>query len=112
MIATVHFAKKNIMPAVEKFMVAYAKIVVDRQEGIALQGVYFGGIGNTQAEADAIARQCVNTIRGGTILPRILKLDGEHKVIDALYDATERFERVTASMQEADQIINKKKVAK
>jgi hypothetical protein len=91
----------------DKYLVAYAKIVVDREQGIALQGVYFGGIGETLPEAESIAKDCVNNIRGGTILPKVLKLDGDGRVIDALYEATEKFEKVTANMVEADSIINR-----
>ncbi len=97
------------MTVAQKFLVAYAKIVVDRENGIVLQGVYFGGIGDDAAEAESIAKECVNTIRGGTILPKVMPLDSDHQVIDALYDATERFEKVTANMIEADQIISKSK---
>lgn len=92
---------------VEQFMVAYAKIVVDKEDGITLQGVYFGGIGDTLTEAEQIARECVNSIRGGTVLPRVVKLDGECQVIDALYEATERFERITENMVESEQILNR-----
>ncbi len=91
----------------DKFMVAYAKIVVDKDNRIALAGVFFGGIGDTANEAENIARECVNTIRGGTIIPRVVKLERDGQVIDALYDATEKFERVTQNMIESDQIINR-----
>jgi hypothetical protein len=99
--------EKDMVP--DKFIVAYAKIVVDRDDGIMLQGVYFGGIGDTLPEAENLARECVNTVRGGTILPKVLRVQGDHKVIDALYEATEKFERVTANMVETDQIINTKR---
>ncbi len=99
--------KENQM--IGKFMVAYAKIVVDKDDGITLAGVFFGGIGDTTTEAENIARECVNTVRGGTILPRVVKLDKDGQVIDALYDATEKFERITQNMIESDQIINKRR---
>ncbi len=95
-----------------QYLVAYAKIVVDKTTDAArieLAGVFFGGIGETQAEAEAIAKECVNTIRGGTILPRVVKLEGDGQLIEALYDATERFERIAANMIEADAIITKRK---
>lgn len=91
---------------VEKFVVAYAKITTDK-EGIHLQGVYFGGLGESADEADAIARDCVNRIRGGTILPKVLRIDGNHQVLDALYDASDKFEHTTLQMQEAEKIINR-----
>ena len=91
----------------DKYMVAYAKITVDKDDGIALAGVFFGGIGDTHQEAEGIARECVNTIRGGTILPKVVKLDRDGQVIDALYEATEKFERVTQNMIETDEIVNR-----
>jgi hypothetical protein len=95
-----------------KHIVAYAKISTDKDK-IALQGVYFGGVGDTQIEADAIARECVNTIRGGTILPQVLPLEGQGQLMDAMFDACDKFEQVTAYMVEANDTImrtsNKKK---
>jgi hypothetical protein len=91
---------------VEKFVVAYAKITTDK-EGIALQGVYFGGMGNTLEEAEEIARDCVNTVRGGTILPKVVEIGHGGQILDALYEASDRFEQTTASMQEAQKIISR-----
>lgn len=90
----------------EKYVVAYAKIITDK-EGISLQGVYFGGIGETAEEADEMARECVNNIRGGTILPKVLKITDKGQILDILYDASDRFEQTTTNMQEADKIINR-----
>ena len=90
----------------EKWVVAYAKILMDKDTGIILQGVYFGGLGETQDEAHIIARDCVNTIKGGIILPKVLKITDSYCIIDALYDAADRFENITRKMQEADDIIN------
>ncbi len=91
----------------DKFLVAYAKIVVEKDDGIALAGVFIGGIGDTKEEADAIARDVVNTVRGGTIIPRVTKLTGDGQVIDAMYDATEKFDRIVTSMVESDDIISR-----
>lgn len=92
---------------VEQYMVAYAKIVVDKEEGIILQGVYFGGISDTNEDAEKIARECVNSIRGGTILPKVIKLDEECQILDALYDVTARFDAITKGMVESDRIVNR-----
>jgi len=92
----------------QKFLVAYARINIDRMDGIVLSGVYFGAVCDTTEEAAAAAKKCVNTIRGGTILPRIFILDQEHNVINGLYDAMDKFERVVHNMQESDAIIKGK----
>jgi hypothetical protein len=91
---------------VEKFVVAYAKITTDKS-GIHLQGVYFGGLGDSPSEADTIARDCVNRIRGGTILPKVQTIDGNHQVLDALYELSDKFEHITVQMQEAEKIIQR-----
>ena len=89
----------------EWYMVAYAKITEDKRKGISLQGVYFGGIGETKEDAERIARKCVNEIRGGTVIPKVLKLQGCYKVIDAMHEAFDRFCDIADQMIEADQII-------
>ena len=84
------------------YLVAFARIQSDKDSDIALQGVYFGGVGETSEEAERIARECVNTIKGGTILPKIIQLTDTNSVIDGLLDAMEKFEQVAAYMVEAD----------
>lgn len=96
----------------EEYVVAYAKIVESKDDGICLEGVFFGGVGTTQDEADDIARKCVNSIRGGTIIPKILPVNGKCQVIDALYDATENFERIANQMVEAHRTIQRTQVRK
>jgi hypothetical protein len=91
---------------VAKYLVAYARIQSDKDSPITLQGVFFGGIGSSVTEADTIARECVNTIKGGTILPKVLNLDNT-TVIDAMLDAMEKFEQVTAYMVESDNTIKR-----
>jgi len=88
------------------YVVAYAKIISDKQ-GIHLNGVFFGGIGSTPEEAHDIARECVNTIRGGTILPKVIQVQEKHQVLDALYEAADKFESTTLQMQEANKIITR-----
>lgn len=89
------------------YMVAYAKIMIEKDTGISLLGVYFGGIGQTHDEAEQIARECVNSIKGKTILPKVIQVDANYTVIDALYDAHDRFEQMTEKMREADEIISR-----
>jgi hypothetical protein len=90
----------------ERYAVAYAKITTNK-DGINLQGVYFGGVGNTIEEANQVAKDCVNRIRGGTILSKVIELDGQNTLLDALMDASDKFEAITLQMQEAEAIINR-----
>jgi hypothetical protein len=93
--------------AVEHYLVAFAKIMTDKEDGISLQGVYFGGFCKDPDHAEQLARDCVNTIRHGTIIPKILPIDKPHAVMDALWEATEKFEKVTAYMAEADETLKR-----
>lgn len=90
----------------EQYVVAYAKITTNK-DGISLQGVYFGGMGASIEEANQVAKDCVNRIRGGTILSKVIPLDGKSMLLDALMDASDKFEAITLQMQEAEAIINR-----
>lgn len=92
-----------------KWMVAYAKVSLDKDDGVELQGIYFGGISDSQEEAEIVARECVNTIKGGTIMPKIMKVTNDFSVIDALYEAADRFESTTKRMQDAESILRRNK---
>ena len=91
----------------EKYLVAYAKVTTDKDDGICLQGVFFGGMGDTPEEADGIARECINTTRGGSIIPKVLKVESKHKLVDTLLEAADKFERIVGLMVEAENTINR-----
>jgi hypothetical protein len=90
------------------WVVTYAKILIHKDTGIVLQGVYYGGSSNTEEVAESIARECVNSIKGGTIIPKIYRLDGDFDLVSALYCAAEKFEKDVNRMIEVDNIISKK----
>lgn len=52
-------------------LVLYAKIVDDKDIGIIMVGIYFGGLADSESEADEIARKCVSATQGGTAIPKI-----------------------------------------
>lgn len=89
------------------YLIAYAKISIDKEEGIELQGIYFGGISDTEKEADEIATECVNISKGGTILPTILKLNAPEDLLDTMDIVNSRFETKTKQMREANEILTK-----
>ena len=88
----------------DKYVVAYAKFTLDKETGVDVHGVYFGGLGDTITEAEQIARECVNTTRGGTILPKIQRVSSG-SIVDALYDATDKFDVIFAQMNETNEIL-------
>lgn len=89
------------------YMVAYAKLSIDKEIGVNLLGVFLGGVAESHEEAEVLARDCVNSIKGKTVLPKIIKIDDKYRVIDALYDVHDRFEQMTEKMREAELIMDR-----
>lgn len=103
-VAVIHGSASTDKVGVE-YIVAYAKFVECKDNGSELSGVFFGGVGCTQEQAEIIARDCVNAARGGYILPKIVELTGPHQVIEALYDVEEQFEKLQKQMVECHSTI-------
>lgn len=91
----------------ECWVVVYAKISTDKDNGIKLQGTYFGGQALSFAQAEVLARECVNSIKGGTIIPKIYPLGSDNDLVEVMFTATEKFEKEVDRMIEADRIITK-----
>lgn len=92
-------------PAPQQIVVAYAKVVEDKEDGIYVQGVFFGGIATTKEEAEQLARDCVNSVKGGTILPRLIHAPGEKaNVLAAMDVAAARFHQIERQMFDAEEI--------
>ncbi len=89
------------------YLVAYAKFTHDKEKGIQLQGVFFADIAADEAEAQKIAKHCVNTIKGGTVLIKMSKIERPLHILDAMYDMTDQFEKLLKEMVEAERIITK-----
>lgn len=89
------------------YLVAYAKFTQEKETGVQLQGVYFADIADNEAAAHQIAKHCVNTIKGGTILAKIAKVENQLHLLEALYDITDQFEKLLLQMQETEKIISK-----
>lgn len=89
------------------YVVAYAKVSIDKEDGIELQGVFFGGVAQDEHEADEIATACVNMVKGGTVLPGILQMAEPHDLLETLDLAFDRFEAKTRQMKEANDIMTR-----
>lgn len=94
---------------VEQYMVVYAKILNKEPDGIALHDVYFGGIADSMSSAEIIARDCVNTAKGGIIIPKIMQITEENQIIDLMMEVSRKFLTVTQSMIESDRTIKKRR---
>lgn len=88
----------------QEIVVAYAKVIEDKDDGIYLQGVFFGGIATTKGEAEQIARECVNSVKGGTILPKLIMTQGKANVLQAMEVAGKRFAQLEVKMFQAEEI--------
>lgn len=89
------------------YLVTFAKVSIDKVEGIELLGTYFGGLTPDESEAEQIAYDCVNQSKGGTILPAISILKEPEDLLDMIDAAHARFESKTRQMREAYEILNK-----
>lgn len=88
----------------QEIVVTYAKVVEDKDDGIYMQGVFFGGIASTKDEAERIARECVNGVKGGTILPKLIVTQGKADVLQAMETAGKRFAQLEVQMFQAEEI--------
>jgi len=78
--------------------VFYAKIVDDKEEGVYMAGVYFGGIAPSKSEADAIARECVNTVKGGSVIPKVQPIPENYHFMDVMQDVIEKFRALESEL--------------
>jgi hypothetical protein len=86
------------------YLVLYGRFVDDKQEGVYLDGVYFGGVADDVAGADMIASNCVNNAKRGTSFPKIIPLDRPDDFPVVVRDTLDRFAKMEASMIEAEDI--------
>lgn len=89
------------------YCISFAKISLDKEDGVELIGVFFGGISSTEQDAERIASECVNSTKGCTVIPSILPLKEDHTILDIMDEAYERFEKKIIQMQEAYSILNR-----
>ncbi len=88
-----------------QFLIVYAKAVDDKELGVYIEGVYFGGISDTQADAGFIARACVNGTRGGTAIPKIIPIVGNNSLIALFDESKARFVKLEREMIENEDIL-------
>lgn len=89
------------------WFVTYAKVTDDKEEGIKLVGVYFGGAADSKEGADTIARECLNTIKGGTVIPRTFHSDRKCSLPSVMDEAATKFNKIVDQMRVSSEIINR-----
>ncbi len=89
----------------EALVVLYAKAVDDKDIGIYLEGIYFGGVARTQDCADRIARDCTNSVRGGTAIVRVMPVITPNTMLEVFHEAKARFDKIERDMIETEEIL-------
>jgi hypothetical protein len=84
--------------------VIYGKAVDDKEIGIYIDGVYFGGVANDLAEADQLAKVCVNGMVGGIAIPKIIPI-GDSNLHHIFKEALARFAKIEREMVETETIL-------
>jgi len=85
-------------------VVVYGKAIDDKEIGIYIEGVFFGGVAETQEEADQLARVAVNCTVGGTAIPKIIPI-GDKNLHQIFKEAKMRFDKIEREMMETEAII-------
>ena len=89
----------------DSLVVLYAKAVDDKELGIYVEGIYFGGVANNPNHADKIAKVCTNNVRGGTALIRILQIGERNTMLEVFGEARSIFDKQERDMIETEDIL-------
>ena len=94
--------------ATTHFVVAYAKIIEDKKDGVFMQGVYLGGLGDDRQSAEKIARECTNSGRGNTtIIPRLFPFTDGDSILPIMNKAETQFLGMESQMFIAEDIYSR-----
>ena len=85
-------------------VVIYRKAIDDKEIGIYIEGVFFGGVAEDQEEADRLARAAVNCTVGGTAIPKIIPI-GDKNLHQIFKEAKTRFDKIEREMMETEAIL-------
>lgn len=87
-------------------VVLYAKFVDDKEIGILMTGIFFGGIADSEREADEIGRRCVSSVQGGQIIPKISPIvNGDLQ--STIKDMVGQFDKMADRMYENEQTVSR-----
>lgn len=84
--------------------IIYGKAVDDKELGIYIEGVFFGGVAADHTEADKLAKTCVNCTHGGIAITKIIPINDKtlHEVFS---DAVSRFDKIEREMIETEETL-------
>lgn len=93
------------MPSFEKQVIVYGKIVDDKEDGVYIEDIYFGGIAKSAEEEEDIKKSCANNVRGGYAVPRTFTIDGNNSLPKVFSEARRRFNQIEREMMENELIM-------
>lgn len=93
-----------------KFVVWYCKISEEKEIGISVGFPFYGGVADTQEEADLMARNLVNDkSRHATIIPQTFKKEDNQTLQDTMNLARKRFKLMAEDVQACERLYYKRK---
>ncbi len=87
-------------------VVMYAKVVDDKNMGILMVGIFFGGLADNENEADDIARRCVAATQGGTAVTRIATMIN-NDLMATVKHVVSIFDRMAERMYDNESVVSK-----
>lgn len=57
-------------------IIMFGRFIDDKEDGIYLSDIYYGGLVETEAEELDIAKTCVKNTKNGTIIPKVSEVNG------------------------------------
>ncbi len=86
------------------FVVMYGKFVEDKEDGIYLDNVFFGGLSDDRNVADKVAQRCVSTLKGGIIIPKVFVLEEAERIPEMFPRVRRKFGQLEKEMIDAEDI--------
>lgn len=86
------------------YIIAYGKFVDDKDLGVMLSGVYFGGICESEEEADEVACKCVSETQGGMVVTKIIPFNSDLRT--AIKEIESHFDKMADQMYDNEDILN------
>jgi hypothetical protein len=95
------------MPDFGMRAVIYGKIVDDKEEGVYIDNIFFGGIASNIEEEELIKRSCANNVRGGYAVTRALPIRDNNSLPNVFVEARRLFFQIERDMMENELIMER-----
>lgn len=88
------------------YIVSYAKIQDDKEMGMLMTGIYFGGLCADEVQADKLAKKCVSETQGGIVIPKVMKLK-HRNLLEAVRNMEAMFDEMADTMYDNEEAYNR-----